>query len=163
METEPTNHHPAWVHELESEFGSANQNAFGTAVFYEQTADGSIRLEELAQKWYQYFCGPNWERFGPENWLGTWKRVGSNSPKMVPLVDELTNLEDAQARLSGLTMLDGRENPSTAKRALSRAFDTPAIEERQIYSIGDGGAMSGLLIAGHRSGGENVFLAFLLD
>ena len=45
----------------------------------------------------------------------------------------------------------------------AEAFDNPEMAERQIYRIGDGEAMSGILIAGRHRAGESVFLAFLMD
>ncbi len=162
-ETNSAKQHPNWVEELEKIFGRANQAAFGTAVFYEQAGTDDADLGQLAQKWYQYFCGASWEKFGPDNWLSAWQRVDPNSADARSLVEELANLEDPQARQSASTLLDGHEDPAGAKRALSQAYDDPTIEERRIYSLGDGGAMSGIMIAGRRHGGESAFLAFLLD
>ncbi len=43
-------------------------------------------------------------------------------------------------------------------------FDDPAVIELVVYNIGDGGAMSGILLAGRRQGsGAATFLLFLLD
>ncbi len=153
-------HHPAWVKELEATFGEANQAAFGTAVFYEPANPHEPGLEQLAQKWYQFFCGGTWEKFGPGNWLGEWKLVADSTEN---ILDELANLEDSSSRRSASTMLEGHEDLAVAQQALSKAFDDPAMTERRIYRIGDGGAMSGILIAGRRDGGESVFLTFLLD
>ena len=51
-----------------------------------------------------------------------------------------------------------------AGAALSTAFDDPAVTELRAFNLGDGGAMSGLLVAGRRSpGGESTFLVFLMD
>jgi hypothetical protein len=47
---------------------------------------------------------------------------------------------------------------------LSAAFDIPALTELVVYNVGDGGAMSGLLVAGRRAEtGESTVLVFLLD
>ncbi len=152
--------HPAWVQELEAAFGESNQAAFGTAIFYDPTNLDEPDLEQLAQKWYQYFCGGTWEKFGPGNWLGEWKLVADSTEN---ILDELANLEDSSSGRSASTMLEGHEDPAASKQALTKAFDDPAMTERRIYRIGDGGAMSGILIAGRRDGGESVFLTFLLD
>jgi hypothetical protein len=38
------------------------------------------------------------------------------------------------------------------------------VTELRAFNLGDGGAMSGLLVAGRRSlGGESTFLVFLMD
>ncbi len=155
--------HPTWVQELEKSFGGANQTAFGTAVFYQLTIAETVDVEQLARKWYQFFCGPSWEKLGADSWLGTWKRVDLASNKSRTLLDELANLEDHEARRSAATMLEGHEDPSTAKKVLSQVMDDPAVEERRIYKIGDGGAMSGILIVCQRNKNEFAFLTFLLD
>lgn len=44
------------------------------------------------------------------------------------------------------------------------AFDSPAVSELVVYNIGDGEAMSGLIVAGRRSAtGEAAFVTFLMD
>jgi hypothetical protein len=56
------------------------------------------------------------------------------------------------------------ENAEAARAALSAAFDDPAVTELRAFNLGDGGAMSGLLVAGRRApGGESAFLVFLMD
>ena len=54
--------------------------------------------------------------------------------------------------------------PRKARAALAAAFDDPAVTELHVFNLGDGGAMSGLLVAGRRQGtGEATFLVFLMD
>ncbi len=164
----PAGDPPAWIEMLQQTFGSPSQAAFGTAVFAETTADTNAssndnELETRAQAWYQYFCGPNWEKFGPRNWMGTWLRVDSDAELDVPILQVLAQLQDWQTRQSGEQMLEGHADAATAKRVLSQAFDDPTMDVRQIYRIGDGNAMCGILIAGRRPKGESAFLAFLLD
>jgi hypothetical protein len=61
-------------------------------------------------------------------------------------------------------ILDNLEGAEQARAALSAVYDDPAITELQVYNLGDGGAMSGLLIAGRQNEtGETIFLVFLLD
>ena len=51
-----------------------------------------------------------------------------------------------------------------ARAALAAAYDDPAVTDLRVYNLGDGGAMSGLLVAGYRKGtGEATFLVFLMD
>ena len=47
--------------------------------------------------------------------------------------------------------------------ALSAAYDGPAVTELRFFNLGDGGAMSGLLIAARRDSGQATFLVFLMD
>lgn len=50
------------------------------------------------------------------------------------------------------------------RSALSAAYDDPAVTELCVFNLGDGEAMSGLLIAGRRgASGESTYLVFLLD
>jgi hypothetical protein len=42
--------------------------------------------------------------------------------------------------------------------------DDPAVTELRVFNLGDGGAMSGILVAGRRAGtADATFLVFLLD
>jgi hypothetical protein len=40
---------------------------------------------------------------------------------------------------------------------------TPAVTELRVFSLGDGAAMAGILVAGRRDNSEATFLVFLLD
>jgi hypothetical protein len=46
---------------------------------------------------------------------------------------------------------------------LSRAFDSEGVKELRIFSLGDGEAMSGFLIAAEIADLGRLFLAFLMD
>jgi hypothetical protein len=159
---------PGWVEELQRAFGGPSQAGFGTAVFFERaTADsspaGDESLDSRARQWYQFFCGPLWEKYGPDCWLGDWQAVHTRSAEDASILDELASLADPQARMSGDTMLTGHAEPEVARAALQQAFDGPAMQVLQIFRIGDGSAMSGILIAGRRHAGESAFVTFLLD
>jgi hypothetical protein len=54
-------------------------------------------------------------------------------------------------------------NAQDAQKALSAAFDDSSVTELEVYNIGDGEAMSGLIVAGRRSKGETAVQVFLLD
>ena len=60
-------------------------------------------------------------------------------------------------------ILDDIENAKEAKAALAGAYDAKVVVDLRTYNIGDGEAMSGLLIAGQRDNGEVTFLVFLMD
>ena len=47
--------------------------------------------------------------------------------------------------------------------ALAKAYDDPAVTKLRVFALGDGEAMSGLLVAGKRKSGEATFLVFLAD
>jgi hypothetical protein len=77
---------------------------------------------------------------------------------------ELRSTQDSEAAISVPMILDNIEGANKARAALSAAYDDPAITDLRVFNLGDGGAMSGLLIAGRNiETGEAIFLVFLLD
>ncbi len=149
---------PSYVEELEQAYGVPSQAAFGSAVFYEPDI-GESHLDEFALSRHKYFCGETWTRFGEENWLENWKQVfGRKSGSKGDIVAELGSLEDRDARSSASMLLDNAESHD----ALIAAFDDPGVSSLRIFRIGDGNAMSGLLIASLRRDGA-VALVFLMD
>ncbi len=97
--------------------------------------------------------------------MGPWKEVYNRPPGAKPdIVAELRSIEDADAANSAPMILDVVEDAARARVALAAAFDDPAVSELRVFNLGDGEAMSGILVAGHRAGtGEATFLVFLLD
>jgi hypothetical protein len=60
-------------------------------------------------------------------------------------------------------ILDVVEDADRARAALAGMFDDPAIGELRVFDLGDGGAMSGILVAGRTDPtGGTAFLVFLL-
>ena len=60
--------------------------------------------------------------------------------------------------------LEGLQDPQKGYKALAAAFDDPLVTDLNVYNIGDGGAISGLMIAAWRKKtGEVTFLVFLMD
>jgi hypothetical protein len=162
MATQPAK--PAYVIDLEAAYGPPSQVGFGSAVFYEPDA----RIGDLAA-WalekYKFFTGDLWERYGEEAWLGPWKEVYARPAGVEPdIVAELRGIEDADAANSAPMILDVVEDAARARSALAAAFDDPAVSELRVFNLGDGEAMSGILVAGYRAGtGEAAFLVFLMD
>ena len=154
---------PPYVTDLEAAYGAPSQAGFGSAVFYERVeATGSLEQAALAK--YRYFVGDLWERYGKDAWMGPWKEVYVRTPDSTrDIVAELRGIGDAGARLSVPMVLDVVENAEAARQALSAAYDDPALTELRVFSLGDGGAMSGLLVAGRRDAAEATFLVFLMD
>ena len=72
-------------------------------------------------------------------------------------------IDDADAALSVEMILDNIDEPAAARAALAAVFDDPAMREVVVFNLGDGAAMSGVLVAGRRTTGEAVFLLFLMD
>lgn len=155
---------PAYAADLQAIYGAPSQAGFGSAVFFIQPmAETDLTQAALAQ--YRYFVGDLWERYGEEAWMGPWKQVYAR-PANAPhgIVDELTAIDDPDAALSVPMILDAVEDAAKGRAALAVAFDDPAVTDVAVFNLGDGGAMSGVLVAGRRAQEDaGVFLVFLLD
>lgn len=149
---------PLYVQKLEQSFGPPSQSAFGSAVFFEPSV-AAADLEKSGLAKYRHFCGQTWERFGEKNWLNSWQQVYlRESQSKREIVSELHSIEDRDARNSVSMLLDN----AASHDALRTAFDNSQVSEMRVFKIGDGNAMSGLLVAALRPEGA-VFLVFLLD
>jgi hypothetical protein len=153
---------PAAVTNLEAIYGSPSQTGFGSAVFHkpvEQSAD----LEVAALEYYRYFLGNQWERFGEDTWMAAWRQVYLRPGNTHSILTELRSISDPDAGLCVSMILDNISDPDAGQKALSATYDDIGVENLVVYTLGDGAAMSGLLIAGRYSGGEAIFLVFLMD
>lgn len=160
----PAANKPAYVTALEAAYGAPSQTGFGSAVFYEPIgADDSLTDAALAK--YKHFTGELWERWGEAAWMGPWKEVYARKPGAKPdIVAELRGITDPDAAISAPMILDVVKDAETARVALAAAYDDPAVTELRVFNLGDGGAMSGILVAGRRGAtGDATFLVFLLD
>ena len=161
MRFKPTK--PKYLLLMETAYGSPSQNGFGSAVFFE-TIDSDEPLEKAALQRYKYFVGETWDRFGEDAWMSGWKQVytrqkGANHD----IVAELRGIEDWDVSQSIPMILDVVKDADFGKFALSKAFDATNVTELMVFNIGDGGAMSGVLIATRRHNNEATFLVFLMD
>ena len=152
------------VASLEDAYGTPSQAGFGSAVFHEQMKAGDD-LEQAALAKYRYFTGDLWERWGEEAWMSPWKEVYVRQAGAKPdIMAELRGISDPDAAISVPMILDNIDGADQARAALAAAYDDPAVTDLRVFNLGDGGAMSGLLIAGRRQGtGEATFLVFLMD
>jgi hypothetical protein len=155
---------PAVVTALETAYGAPSQAGFGSAVFYQALGAGDS-LTDAALAKYKVFVGELWERWGEDAWMGPWKEVYSRESGAKPdIVAELRAISDPDAAISAPMILDVVQDAEKARAALAAAFDDPSVTELRVFNLGDGGAMSGLLVAGRRAAtGEGTFLVFLLD
>ena len=157
---------PAYVLALESAYGVPSQAAFGSAVFFDHTdpARDSADMESLAKRYYRHFTGTKWDEWGETAWKAAWKGVHVRKSGAVGTVlEELQNINDLNAFLSVPMILTVVDQAKQAVQALSGAFDEPNVIDFHVYTIGDGGAMSGLLLAGERNNRDAIFLVFLMD
>lgn len=155
---------PAYVTDLIVLYGPPSQAGFGSAVFYEP-AIAEHDLESVALKCYRHFVGDLWERFGEAAWLGAWKLAYTRSDDQRPdVVAELGAIaqQDVAGFVPVLLLADGPDGEK-AQHALAAAYDDPAVSHMRVYTIGDGAALSGLLIAGYRLTHDATILISLLD
>lgn len=152
---------PDYVIALEQLYGAPSQAGFGSAIFYDPLPVTSD-LAEAALARYRFFVGELWERYGEEAWMGPWQQIYTRPPGASgDVVAELRALDDREARQSASLLVDDVAN---ADDALAAAFDAPDVAELAVYKTGDGGAMSGILVAARRSQTDAaIFLVFLLD
>lgn len=166
MASEGRRKQPTYLSDLEAIFGAPSQAGFGSAVFFNPWhAMGTEQdLERAARAKYQHFCGEIWQRFGEAHWLATWQQVYARKEDAErDIVTELRSIPANDIRLSASMILDQADPPAKAHQALASAFDDPQVAELCVYRIGDGGAMSGLLIAARRPAEGSLFLIFLMD
>ena len=157
-----TSTHPAYAITLEAVYGASSQAGFGSAVFYE-AAIAAADLEQAALDKYRYFVGELWERFGAAAWLSTWQLVYTRSDQPRDIASELLAITDRDARQLAALIIDNGSSATSSRQALAAAFDDETVTALQVYQIGDGAALSGLLIAGWRDSGAAIFLVLLLD
>ena len=154
---------PVYIIGMEAAYGVPSQNGFGSAVFFEQFK-ASVDLEKAALQKYQHFIGEKWQRFGGEAWMSAWKQVYQRPAGIKKdIVTELYGIPDPDAANSVPMILDVVENAEAAKAALAAAYNDETVVDLCVYNLGDGEAMSGILVVGKRSNGETTFLVFLLD
>jgi len=154
---------PDYVALLEAAYGPPSQEGFGSATFFEPLLP-TDDLEQAALGKYRLFVGDLWERWGEEAWMRPWKKAYARpAGGSRDIVNELRRMEDRGARMSAGVLLDNVDDAERGHAALAAAFDDPTVSELVIYTVGDGEAMSGLLIAARRGDHSATFLAFLLD
>lgn len=160
----PGTEKPECVTALEAAYGAPSQAGLGSAVFFEPLKEGDD-LEKAALAKYKYFTGELWERWGEEAWMGPWKEVFARKAGAKPdIVAELRGIADPDAQNSVPMILENIEGADKARAALAAAFDDPAVTELRVFNLGDGSAMSGILVAAQRSATDDAtFLVFLLD
>lgn len=148
---------------LQAVFGPPGQAGFGSAVFAERV-DQPQDLEAVAKRCYRHFLGKRWAAAGESVWMAPWQRVYARPPGLrADIVAELRGVRNPEARSSISMLLDGHDTPDAARQALSTVYDDAAMETVQAYTLGDGAALSGVLVAGRARSGAATLLVFLMD
>jgi hypothetical protein len=147
---------------LQEIYGQPSQAGFGSAVFNELSQPGTD-LEAIALRYYQHFVGKLWEQYGADAWMSTWKQVYVRPAGIQPdIVAELKAIAAPAAHYVPILLLDETDDRARAQQALAAVFDDPQMTDLSVYAIGDGAALSGLLVAGYRPN-EMTILISLID
>ena len=136
------------IEALEKVYGKPNSTGFGSAVFYDESKQNA-NLASIALDVYKLFMGKKWNAETESTWMSTWKLVYERSPGIAAnILSELNNINDADAKRSVPLLTELVENAEQGKLALAAAYNHPDISQVQVFSVGDGEAMSGLLLCG---------------
>ncbi len=162
--TNPERTRPEALANLEAAYGGPSRTGFGSGVFHE-SLEAAGDLRQMALEKYKYFVGDLWERYGENAWMGPWKEVYTrDAGAKGDIVAELRGVQDSDAAHSVPMILENIEGPDKARAALAAVYDDSEMTEVRVFNLGDGEAMSGLLVAGRRAvTGDATFLVFLLD
>ncbi len=149
---------------LQAIYGPPSQAGFGSAVFVQQSEPGPD-LESIALKYYQHFVGELWDRFGSTAWMSTWQQVYDRPQGIQPdIVAELRAIDDQNvSQFVPILLLEETENQTQTEQALAAVYDQPKVTDLQVYTIGDGAAVAGLMLLGRYAAEETVILISLLD
>lgn len=151
------------IKELEKIYGTANSNAFGSAVFYEAIPEDKT-VEEMARKHYRDFIGDKWTTETENTWLSGWKNVYIRQPGKEPdILNELDELTDPQAKLSVPLLTEIITNAEQGRKFLAAVFDHPLVEKLTVNLVGDGDELSGIIVTGDFSDKNVCSVIGLLD
>lgn len=149
---------------LVAAIGGPSQCGFGSAVFIKKV-NSNENLETRSIETYKYFVGPLWQRFGEDAWMTPWREIFSRKGGAHrDILAELLGIQDRQSAAAVSMILNSIDGAGVVQIALSAVFDNALIDELHVYKVGDGQAISGILVCGYsRLVGEAVFLIFLMD
>jgi len=152
--------HKTAVSALEAVFGKASAEGFGSAVFSNVTFEGNSTA--LAKQVYASFLGDKTTGEYGHLWMENFGEV-SHATGKTDIVETLNNITDPDAKRSVPLLIEIVSDAEAAKAALQQAFDADDISELSICKIGDGEAMSGLVVSGIYSNKENTSVIALMD
>ncbi|MDX1931216.1 MAG: hypothetical protein SFU56_01285 [Capsulimonadales bacterium] len=147
---------------LQTVYGPPSQAGFGSAVF-DEAVDPETDPESVALQVYKHFIGDLWEKYGETAWMGTWKQVYRRPPETKPdIVAELRAIADPAAVNHVPTLLlEETEDQTGAQQALAAVFNDSQVIDLRVYAIGDGAALSGLLVVGNRSNAITILISLI--
>jgi hypothetical protein len=148
---------------LEKVYGKASDAGFGSAVFHE-SAHSKVDAGDVALSHYKRFLGKKWTKDSEAQWMKPWKRVYARPVNTTgDILQELAAIADAEARVSIPLLTELIENADAARDALVAAFNHPDVRQVNLYTIGDGEAMSGILVNALYEKGYTCTVVVLMD
>lgn len=151
------------IEALQKVYGKASNTGFGSAVFYALPKQEK-KLALIALENYKYFLGEKWNKESEPAWMSGWKLVYERNPgTKADILTELGNIKDADAKRSVPLLTELIENATEGKAALEAAFNHPNVSMLEVFSVGDGEAMSGLMISGLYADGSVCSVICLMD
>jgi hypothetical protein len=130
---------------------------------FDEIIEPGKNLEAIALRYYQHFVGKLWEQYGESAWMSTWKQVYVRPTGMQPdIVAELKAIaERSAAQYIPMLLLSETDDQARAQQALASVFNDPQVTDLSVYAIGDGAALSGLLLAGYCSNKVTILISLL--
>jgi hypothetical protein len=134
------------IEALEKIYGKATDTGFGSAVFHGAAAIG-ISADSIALVHYKSFMGKQWDAQSEGKWMGSWKTVYERPPGIkADILAELATITDPCAKTSIPLLTELVEDAANGTKALAAAFNHPDVTSAVLHTIGDGEAMSGLIL-----------------
>lgn len=157
------------------------QEVFSESEVFFEELKGVDTLDKAAFAWYRHVASemePPIDEDEDESeqqerlrtiragWMAAWQQVyvrpQEGDTRIMTALNELAESPFA-ADIQIWTLLDIIGEDERRQSALSAAFDEPTVAQLTCYSVGDGQAYSGLMIAAVRTNGEATFLIFLFE
>jgi hypothetical protein len=149
---------------LENVYGKASAAGFGSAVFHEAVA-ATTPTDAFALKHYQAFLGPKWDAAASESpWMIAWRPVYQRQDDgKRDILTELAGISDHEAKTSVTLLTELIENADAGRQAISQAFNHEDVSKLFVFTVGDGEAMSGIMVSAFYTDGYACSLIVLMD
>jgi hypothetical protein len=94
-------------------------------------AESGGSLEDVARAAYRRFVGELWGWFGENVWLGAWIQLASRAGEDAGILEILRSISDPSTRSAADVLVNGGADPDLSRKALTNAFDKPAISDER--------------------------------
>ena len=135
------------IESLMNVYGKPSSAVFGSSVFYNTLNYTPLESEALNN--YKAFLGGQWNADTETRWKSTWKKCFERPKGTTPdILTELNGIKDADAKRSVPLLTELIDNADQGKLALAAVFNHADMTKVEVYTVGDGEALSGLLLCG---------------